>query len=147
MLTRISVLPMAVGWIMAGASAFAGLAPIPSVDEDAAQGRIAGVVQDQSGAIVPGARVTITNLASGLTRFTVTNQQGRHAFDAVSAGRYRASAVSPGFEPSLRDDITVVGGREAAGWIRTESRREQHCRRGDGSGGINWHSGHRSRAG
>ena len=78
----------------------------------ATTGRIAGVLKDPSGALVPGGRVTITNLQSGDTRFTTSDQEGRYVFDAVPAGRYQVSAISSGFAESVRNDVTVTAGGE-----------------------------------
>ena len=79
-----------------------------------ATGRIAGVLQDPSGALVPGGRITIKNLESGATRSTNTDPQGRYVFDAVPAGRYEASATASGFAVSVRNDVTVAAGGETS---------------------------------
>ena len=62
----------------------------------ASTGRIAGVMRDPSGAVVPGGQIRIKNLDSGVSQSTTTDQQGRYVFDAVPAGRYEASATSSG---------------------------------------------------
>src|SRR5213593_4742826 len=51
-------------------------------------GELNGTVVDQSGAVVPGANVTLTNEASRDQRRTVTNADGFFAFAAVPAGTY-----------------------------------------------------------
>jgi hypothetical protein len=83
------------------------------VNAAAAAGRIAGVLEDSSGAVVAGGTVTIKNLDSGLTQSTLTDQQGRYAFEAAPAGRYEVSASYAGFETAVRNDVTVAEGREA----------------------------------
>src|SRR5450432_1512824 len=75
-------------------------------------GRIAGVLNDPSGAVVPGGQISIRNLDSGAAKSTTTDQQGRYTFDPVPAGRYEASAAASGFETSVRKSITVTAGRE-----------------------------------
>ncbi len=75
-------------------------------------GRIAGVLKDPSGAVVPGGQIAIRNLDSNVARSTVTDQQGRYVFDSVPTGRYQVSAASSGFATSVRDDVTVTAGRE-----------------------------------
>src|ERR1035441_8789678 len=75
-------------------------------------GRIAGVLKDPSGALVPGGQISLKNLDSGNTQSTKTDQQGRYVFDAVPAGHYQASATASGFAASVRNDITVTAGRE-----------------------------------
>src|ERR1035438_2131241 len=83
--------------------------PVPAETET---GRIAGVLKDPSGAVVPGGQISLKNLDSGATRSTTTDPQGRYVFDAVPAGRYQASATSSGFATSVRNDLTVTAGRE-----------------------------------
>jgi iron complex outermembrane receptor protein len=77
-----------------------------------AAGRIAGVLEDSSGAVVAGGTITIRNLDSGLTKSTLTDRQGRYAFEAAPAGRYEVSASYSGFETAVRSDVTVAEGRE-----------------------------------
>ena len=76
-------------------------------------GRVQGVLKDQDGGIVQGARVEIKSLDSSLTRSAVTDGQGRYAFDALPAGRYQVSAGSPGFATAVRTDIAVTEERAA----------------------------------
>ena len=55
----------------------------------AAQGttsRVLGVVTDQTGAIVPGATVTLSNEATGVSFNTVTTGAGTYAFEAIQVG-------------------------------------------------------------
>jgi hypothetical protein len=80
----------------------------------AAAGRIAGVLEDSSGAVVAGGSITIKNLDSGLTQSTLTDQQGRYVFEAVPIGRYEVTASYSGFETAVRNDVTVAEDREAA---------------------------------
>jgi iron complex outermembrane recepter protein len=81
--------------------------------EGPAAGRIAGVLEDSSGAVVAGGTITIKNLDSGQPRSTPTDQQGRYAFEAAPAGRYEVSASYAGFETAVRNDVTVAEGRES----------------------------------
>jgi iron complex outermembrane recepter protein len=76
-------------------------------------GRIAGILKDPSGAVVPQAQVRIRNLDSSAAGSTATDAQGRYAFPAVPAGRYQVSASAPGFETAVRS-VTVSAGRETA---------------------------------
>jgi Carboxypeptidase regulatory-like domain len=46
-------------------------------------GTIAGVVSDSSGAAVPGAKLSITNAATGQSRIATTSSEGRYAADAL----------------------------------------------------------------
>ena len=77
-----------------------------------ATGRIAGLMEDPSGAVVQGGEIKVTNLDSGFKKLAVTDREGHYVLDAVPVGRYRVSATSSGFAPSVRDNITVAAGRE-----------------------------------
>ena len=77
-----------------------------------AAGRIAGVLNDPSGALVPGGRVTVANPESGLTRTAESDRQGRFAFDGLPAGRYGVTAAAAGFAASTHEEVIVAAGQE-----------------------------------
>jgi iron complex outermembrane receptor protein len=77
-------------------------------------GRVAGVLRDPSGALVSGAKIEITNIASGVRQSLVTGPAGRFAFDGLSTGRYQATIIAFGFEVRIIRDITVAAGKETA---------------------------------
>ena len=54
-------------------------------------GRIYGAVADQSGAFVPGATVTVTDVARGVSRTLTTDQAGEYAAPSLLPGTYRHS--------------------------------------------------------
>ena len=58
---------------------------------------IRGVVQDESGGVVPGVTVTATNELTGLTRTTVSDSGGRFNFPSLLVGTYRVEAQLEGF--------------------------------------------------
>jgi carboxypeptidase family protein/TonB-dependent receptor-like protein len=60
--------------------------------------RVAGTVADSSGGRIPGATVTLTNEATGVSFTTVTNETGSYAFEAVQVGRYTVSVELAGFK-------------------------------------------------
>lgn len=60
--------------------------------------RVAGVVTDTSGAVLPGATVTLTNDGTGVAFSSVTNESGAYAFDAVQVGRYTIVVELQGFK-------------------------------------------------
>ena len=51
-------------------------------------GSVSGTVADQTGAVIPGATVTLTNDATGVTREVQTNQVGTFVIDRVRPGTY-----------------------------------------------------------
>ncbi len=64
-----------------------------------AQGTIQGVVTDNSGAVIPGAAVKITNQDTGVERTSTSNQVGFYSVPALNPGPYVAVASSEGFAP------------------------------------------------
>jgi len=72
-----------------------------------ATGRILGRVADPSGAVLAGAKVTLTNQATGISRTAQTNESGDYSFVNVAPGTYQASFELTGFKKNLQKDITV----------------------------------------
>jgi len=70
-------------------------------------GSISGTVKDQSGAIVPGATVTITHEGQGLTLTSVTREDGTYIFTPIRTGAYRIDVELQGFKKEARRGITV----------------------------------------
>ncbi len=71
-------------------------------------GTLQGTVTDSSGAVLPGATVTIRNADTGAIREVVTNAAGVYAAPFLSIGRYTASAALGGFATSVREGIDVA---------------------------------------
>src|SRR5512139_2543389 len=57
-------------------------------------GRVVGLLRDATGAVVRAATVEIRGLDSSYTTTSVTNVEGRYAFNAVPAGRYVVEAAA-----------------------------------------------------
>ena len=77
-----------------------------------ATGTILGTVNDPSGAIVGGASVQVRNLGTGLTRTTMTDDQGRYRVPELNIGEYEVSATLPGFQTAVRTGITLTVGAQ-----------------------------------
>ena len=61
-------------------------------------GRVAGTVLDSSGAVLPGATVTLTNQLTNQSQTTVTNQVGAFIFPQTPAGTYKVEIALEGFK-------------------------------------------------
>jgi len=59
---------------------------------------IIGTVTDQSGAVVPGATLVLTQTETGFTYNTVSNGTGGYTFPGLNVGTYRLKAAAKGFE-------------------------------------------------
>lgn len=71
------------------------------------QGAIIGVVTDNSGAAIPNADVTLTDVDTGLVLRTKPNSSGEYFFAPIKIGRYTVSASALGFETTEEQDIVV----------------------------------------
>ncbi len=68
-----------------------------------------GVVSDSSGAVVPGAKVTIKSLESGESRTETTSGQGQYRFPLLRPGSYEISASSQGLKSNIEKISLLVG--------------------------------------
>lgn len=69
------------------------------------QAAVTGVVQDASGAVIPGAQVALTDTDTGLQLQTKTNARGVYIFAPVKIGDYQVSASSKGFQTTIQKGI------------------------------------------
>jgi hypothetical protein len=76
-------------------------------------GTILGTVRDASGAVIPGATLTVTNSDTGLTRTTFSSNDGSYRLPALPVGRYELRASLDGFRTAVRDGITLAVTQEA----------------------------------
>jgi hypothetical protein len=67
---------------------------------------IVGEVRDATGAVVPGATVSITNYATGLKRIARTDDAGRFNFPQLRPGTYSVKVQAEGFEPHQNDNVS-----------------------------------------
>lgn len=72
-------------------------------------GTIVGTVSDESGAVVVGASITVTNLDTGLKRELKSTDDGQYSVAALPAGRYEVRTSMAGFRQILREAAVVVG--------------------------------------
>src|SRR5690349_1211163 len=68
-------------------------------------GNLSGVVSDPSGAVVSGATVTATSLATGATRTATTNDQGFFLIPTLQAGNYKLTIEARGFATSTVERV------------------------------------------
>jgi Carboxypeptidase regulatory-like domain/TonB dependent receptor-like, beta-barrel/TonB-dependent Receptor Plug Domain len=73
-----------------------------------ATGTIAGIVADDSGAVVPGVTVTVTSTATSQSRTAVTGADGYYSVLLLQPGKYEVKGTLAGFKTVTRDDITVT---------------------------------------
>ena len=66
-----------------------------------ATGKIVGTVYDQQSAVIPGARLTVTNTATQVERIAVTDRDGSFQVPALPIGTYNVKAEHEGFRTVL----------------------------------------------
>ena len=86
--------------IVLAAVAPAGAQPLTS--------RVEGTVQDETGAVIPGATVTMMQVDTGVTRATATDERGLYLFPLVPAGTYTVQASAAGFATTVIEGVRVA---------------------------------------
>lgn len=76
--------------------------------------RISGVINDESGAVLPGATITVTNTDTGLSRTATSDAAGRYIVLQLPPGPYRVSTTLAGFDTLVREGIQLEVGQDAA---------------------------------
>ncbi len=69
-----------------------------------------GVITDPTGAVVPNAKIVLTDAASGSARDTVSDSSGFYNFVSVPVGAYNLSAAASGFKDYAASNISLGGG-------------------------------------
>ena len=91
-------------WLAALLLAFTPLTAFAQFDS----GTLLGRVLDQSDAAIPGATVTLTNVATGIQATAVTDDTGSYQFLNVRVGTYRVEAKLTGFATAVATDVNVT---------------------------------------
>ncbi|MEK6631140.1 MAG: TonB-dependent receptor, partial [Acidobacteriota bacterium] len=74
---------------------------------------VVGTVRDNTGGVIPGATVTLTNLDTGVAIVRVTEPNGSFEFITVRIGRYKMAAELQGFATAVADNVQItVGARQ-----------------------------------
>jgi Carboxypeptidase regulatory-like domain len=101
MLTRVAFVTLVL--CMSGAAAYAQLQ----------SGRILGTIFDPQKAGIPGATVTVTNLATNIARTAVTDTEGNYVITPLDPGTYSVAAEVPGFQKAVREGLVLTVGQSA----------------------------------
>lgn len=73
-----------------------------------------GTILDPNSALIPGAKVTATQKATGSKREAVTNDQGFFVIPSLAAGEYKVSARAAGFAEKVISGVTLQVGQSTA---------------------------------
>ena len=69
---------------------------------------LVGTITDSSGAVVPNARIMITETRTGVSRTTAANESGNYTFSDLPPGTYTVTAEQTGFKRASRPGVDVV---------------------------------------
>ena len=90
-----------------------GFRTLPRLAAQTATATILGSVTDMSGSAVPGAMVTVKNIATGSTESATSDAQGRYRVAELAVGDYQVEASKTGFAQVVHTGITLTVGAQA----------------------------------
>ena len=96
-----------------GIGVFLVLSFLPAAWPQASSTTVRGTVRDQGQAVIPGAKVTLTNTATNVDRTTDTNEAGIYVFPGVFPGPHRLTVESAGMQ-KYEANLTVQAQQDAA---------------------------------
>jgi Carboxypeptidase regulatory-like domain len=100
--------------------AVSGLAAPAIFAQGGATSSLSGTVTDTSGGIVPGANVTVKNMATNAASEAVTNAEGQFTVPALNAGQYSVIVTLSGFKTVTVNDVVLNAGVPAGITVRME---------------------------
>jgi Carboxypeptidase regulatory-like domain/TonB dependent receptor len=81
--------------------------PSPAYAQASATGSLSGAITDPSGGVLPGVAVTVQNPSTGVSRTTVSDQQGAWSVQVLPVGSYTVSFELDGFKRLVKDEVDV----------------------------------------
>ena len=78
------------------------------------RGSLSGNVLDSSGAAIPGAKITVSDPATGVTRSTVSSAEGSYRFPELNLGSYNVTASADGFSTQVQHGVQITIGNVSA---------------------------------
>ena len=79
-----------------------------NADAQEATGKIVGTVTDQSGALVPGAKVSVTGVTTKINRDTVTDEEGSFQVLSLPIGNYQVTVEREGFKKAVGEEQKLL---------------------------------------
>ncbi len=79
-----------------------------SINAQSGTTRISGTITDASGAIVPGASVTVRNPSKGFNRTIITSDDGRYSFPTLPPATYLIEVTANNFKKTIRRDVQAL---------------------------------------
>lgn len=94
-------------------SSFLSLVTVVSAVAQSADTAILGTVTEASGAVIPGAKITIQHPATGLARSVITGNEGLYEVRYLRPGQYTVEVAHPGFRTERRTGIVIEVNQQA----------------------------------
>src|SRR5262249_34999216 len=94
-------------WHTVGLLVVLALLPASAEGQITGSGTIQGVISDASGSAIPNAKVTVTNVATGVRMERETTMTGLYVLSPLVPGEYTVEVSATGFQRSVRQNITV----------------------------------------
>lgn len=85
--------------------------PAPMWGQASTTGELTGTVTDSSGAVLPGASLTLTQPSTGFSRVLKSNASGGYDFPDLEAGQYMLRVSVQGFSDGVYSGVAVLTGR------------------------------------
>jgi hypothetical protein len=80
---------------------------VPTNANAQANAGVTGTITDSSGAVVQGAKVTITNQATSVSVHLVSTSSGTYAINGLNPGQYTITVEAPGFKKVVQRDVNI----------------------------------------
>jgi hypothetical protein len=71
------------------------------------RGQLAGKITDPNGAVIPGSKVEIKNIQTGIVSTAMTGDDGSYSFQLLPPGKYQLTVTKENFNTAVRDGIEV----------------------------------------
>ncbi|MEK6396832.1 MAG: carboxypeptidase regulatory-like domain-containing protein, partial [Terriglobus sp.] len=76
-------------------------------------GSVNGTVTDSSGAVIPNAKITVTNVQTNVSSTTVSSSAGVYSIRFLQVGQYKVTVDAPGFASRTLGPFTLESGQDA----------------------------------
>ena len=96
------------------------ISALPPAHAQSNNGRIEGLVQDPTGAVIPGVHLTATNTKTEFKTDTTSGERGQYVLTALPPGIYKLTAEIKGFRKTDIDAIEVNVGATVAQTVKLE---------------------------
>ena len=80
-------------------------------------GSIGGTIEDITQALLPGVKVTATNVATGIVTTLLTNETGAYTFPNLAPGLYKVTAEFASFQTETRTNVEIGNGQQLLRFI------------------------------